>query len=193
MNKFLCSTLIALAASSLAHAEDLYIGAGFSAADKGHIRYTGSGGVEHDSEAKRSGVAAGLFVGYVLSPSWALEAGYRGIGNTQKFDLDPGYQIKVRTGMTYLAARNTWRLSEDWALYGKLGVAQGRLKAGIIGKDAPPDATVKKNGVYLGLGASYMVSKDIALQLELEHTHKLRLEGLNASMDKFSLGVRVGF
>jgi OOP family OmpA-OmpF porin len=193
MNKFLCSTLIALAASPLAHAEDLYIGAGFSAADKGHIRYTGSGGVEHDSEAKRSGVVAGVFVGYVLSPSWALEAGYRGISNTQKFDLDRGYQMEVRTSVSYLAVRNTWRLSEDWALYGKLGVAQGRLKAGISGKDAPQEETVSKNGAYLGLGAAYAINQNVSLQVELEHTHKLRLEGLNASMDKFSLGVRVGF
>ncbi|MHA4869466.1 porin family protein [Duganella sp. PWIR1] len=193
MNKFLCSTLIALAASPLAHAEDLYIGAGFSSADKGHIRYTGSGGVEHDSEAKRSGVAAGVFVGYVLSPSWALEVGYRGISNTQKFDLDRGYQMEVRTSVSYLAVRNTWRLSEDWALYGKLGVAQGRLKAGVSGKDAPQEETVKKNGAYLGLGAAYAINQNVSLQVELEHTHKLKLDGLNASMDKFSLGVRVGF
>jgi opacity protein-like surface antigen len=134
-----------------------------------------------------------VFAGYVLSPSWALEAGYRGIGDDNVFELVQGYKLKTRTRMGYLAARNTWQLSEDWSLYGKAGVAQGRLTAGIDGKDVSGAEKVKKNGLYLGLGVAYAVSKDVSLQLELEHTDKLKLQGLSASMDRFSLGVRVGF
>jgi len=192
MNKFVCSTLIALAASSLAHAEDAYIGVGIGSFDKGRIKYTEDGVTTERSSSKRD-AAFGLFAGYVLSPSWALEAGYRGIGDEQTFDLSPGYLLKTRTRMGYLAARNTWHLSEDWSLYGKAGVAQGRFTAGIEGKDAPASETVKKNGLYLGLGAAYAVSKDVSLQLELEHTDKLKQHGLNVSMDRVSLGVRVGF
>lgn len=192
MNKFLCSTLIALVILPTARAEDLYIGGAISAADKGRIRYS-SGGVDLEREGKKGGVAAGVFAGYVLSPSWALEAGHRGISNTQEYALVPGYEMTLHTSVTYLAARHTWRLGEDWSLYGKLGVAQGRLKAGIHGKDAPQETVVKKNGAYLGLGAAYAINQNVSLQLELEHTDRLRLQGLTASMNKVSLGVRVGF
>lgn len=192
MNKFLCSTLIVLCASSLAHAEDAYFGVNLTPSDKGHISYNGDG-VPQQRDGTRRDPAAGLFAGYVLSPSWALEAGYRGIGGQQAFDLAPGYQLKTRTSMGYVAVRNTWQLSEDWALYGKLGVAQGRFRAGVSGKDAPPAETVHKTGLYAGLGVAYAVAKDISLQLELEHTNKLKQEGLSASMDKVSLGVRFGF
>ncbi|MYM21504.1 outer membrane beta-barrel protein [Duganella sp. FT135W] len=192
MNKFVCSTLIALAASSLAHAEDAYIGVGIGSFGKGRIKYFDDGVTTERYSAKRD-PAVTLFAGYVLSPSWALEAGYRGIGDEQSFDLLQGYQMKTRTRMGYLAARNTWQLSEDWSLYGKVGVAQGRFNAGIEGKGAPASETVKKNGLYLGLGAAYAVSKDVSLQLELEHTDKIKQQGLSVSMDRVSLGVRVGF
>lgn len=192
MNKFVCSTLIALAASSLAHAEDMYIGAGVSSLGKGKIKYLDDGVTTERYSTKRD-PAVTLFAGYVLSPSWALEAGYRGIGDDNVFELAQGYQLKTRTRMGYIAARNTWQLSEDWSLYGKVGVAQGRLTAGIQGKDVSGAETVKKNGLYLGLGAAYAVSKNVSLQLELEHTDKLKQQGLSVAMDRFSLGVRVGF
>jgi OOP family OmpA-OmpF porin len=192
MNKFFYSTLIALASCSLAHAEDAYIGVGVGSFGKGSITYANDG-VTTARNGNERHAAVGVFAGHALSPSWALEAGYRGIGDEKSFALEPGYELKTRTRMGYIAARNTWQLNEDWALYGKVGVAQGRFNAGIQGKDAPAAETVKKNGLYLALGAAYMVSKDVSLQLELEHTDKLKQQGLSASMDKVSLGVRVGF
>ncbi|MTV41126.1 porin family protein [Duganella radicis] len=192
MNKFVCSTLIALAVCSLVRAEDMYIGAGLSSFGKGHLKYT-EDGVTTDRYSSKRDPALTVFAGYALSPSWALEAGYRGIGDEKAFELSQGYQLKTRTHMGYFAARNTWRLDEDWSLYGKAGVAQGRFKVGIDGKDAPASETVKKNGLYLGFGAAYAVSKDVSLLLELEHTDKLKQQGLTISMDRVSLGVRVGF
>jgi opacity protein-like surface antigen len=192
MKKIVCSTLIALAASSLAHAEDAYIGVGVGSFGKGSIKYS-DGGVSTERSGNERHAAIGVFAGYVLSPSWALEAGYRGIGDEQSFALAQGYEMKTHARMGYLAARNTWQLNEDWALYGKLGVAQGRFKAGVEGKGAPPAETVTKNGLYLGLGAAYTLTKDVSLQLELEHTDKLKQQGLSTSMDRVSLGVRVGF
>jgi OOP family OmpA-OmpF porin len=192
MNKFICTILVAVAASSLAHAEDLYVGASVSGFDKGHIKYFDDGVSAERDSTKRS-PAVTLFAGYVLSPSWALEAGYRGIGDNKEFELEQGYQLKTRTRMGYLAVRNTWQLSEDWSLFGKAGVAQGRFKAGIYAKDGSAAETVKKNGLYLSVGAAYAASKDLSLQLELEHTDKLRQQGLTVSTDRVALGVRVGF
>jgi OOP family OmpA-OmpF porin len=192
MNKFLCTTLIAVAASPLAQAEDFYVGMNLDAGNKGHIKYSDAGGsVERSASQGKS--AVGVFAGYVLTPSWALETGYRGQGGDSVFDLKQNYQLRTRTSMGYLAARNTWQLNDNWAWYGKLGVAQGRFRAALSGKEGAAGETVRKTGLYLGIGAAYMVNQDVALQLELEHTDKLKQHGLTATMDKLSLGVKVGF
>lgn len=192
MKKIICTAFVALAASSLAHAEGLYVGANISPQTNGKIKYTEKGVTTERSEAKKA-TPFGLFAGYDLSPVWALEAGYRTEGGSTSFDLSPGYQLKTKVSTGYLAARGTWKLSEDWSLFAKAGVAQGRLKLDVSGKDAPAGESVNKTGLYLSVGASYLITKDVALQLELEHTNKLEHEGFTAKTDRFALGVRFDF
>jgi opacity protein-like surface antigen len=108
-------------------------------------------------------VYAGVFAGYVLSPSWALEAGYRGLGNEYTFDFPDSYRLKLKPSVAYLAARNTWQLSDDWSLYGKVGVAQGRMKVDLSDKSGSGSSSVHKTGLYRGLGVAYMVTRDVAL------------------------------
>ncbi|RFP10605.1 MULTISPECIES: porin family protein [unclassified Duganella] len=192
MKKTVCSALIALAASPLAHAEGVYVGANVSGRTDGSVKYT-ENGVTTDHGAVKKATPLGLFAGYDLSPVWALEAGYRNDSSSTSFDISPGYQLKTRVSTAYLAARGTWKLSEDWALFGKAGVAQGRLKMDISGKDAPPGESAHKTGLYLSVGASYLITKDVALQLELERSDKLKHEGLTAGTNRLALGVRFGF
>lgn len=192
MKKIICTAFVALAASSLAHAEGMYVGANVSARTSGHIQFTESGMTTERSAVKRA-TPFGLFAGYDLSPVWALEAGYRTDGGSTTFDLNPGYQLKARVSTGYLAARGTWKLNEDWSLFGKAGVGQGRLKMDISGKNAPAGESVNKTGLYLSVGAAYLVMRDVALQLELEHNNKLEHNGFTAKTDRFALGVRVDF
>lgn len=192
MKKIVCSALIALAASSLAHAEGLYVGANISPQTNGNVKFTENGVTTDRSEVKKA-TPLGLFAGYELSPLWALEAGYRTDSNSTSFDLSPGYQLKTRVSTAYVAARGTWKLSEDWSLFGKAGLAQGRMKLDVSGKDAPSGVSEHKTGLYLSVGASYLISKDVALQLEFERTAKLKHEGFAANPSRIALGVRVGF
>ena len=192
MKKIVCSALIALAASSLAHAEGLYVGANISSQTNGHVKFTENGVTTDRSEVKKA-TPLGLFAGYELSPLWALEAGYRTDSNSTSFDLSPGYQLKTRVSTAYVAARGTWKLSEDWSLFGKAGLAQGRLKLDVSGKDAPSGVSEHKTGLYLSVGASYLISKDVAVQLEFERTAKLKHEGFTANPNRIALGVRLGF
>ncbi len=192
MKKIVCSALAALAASSLAHAEGLYVGANVSGRTDGNVKFT-ENGVTTERGAVKKATPLGLFAGYDLSPVWALEAGYRTDGGSTSFDLSPGYQLNTRVSTAYLAARGTWKLSEDWALFGKAGIGQGRMKMDVSGKNAPSGESVHKTGLYLSVGASYMVSKDVALQLEVERSDKLKHEGFTANTNRISLGVRFGF
>lgn len=192
MKKFACSTLLALAATSMAHAEGLYLGANVSPSSDGKIELA-NGGATSQRGASGKAVPFGVFAGYALAPAWALEGGYRASGGATRFDLDPGYRLELRASAAYLAARGTWRLDEDWSLFAKAGMAHSRVKFAIDGKNAPPGESASKTGLYASVGAAYQISKDVALQLEWEHAPSVRHAGFDASMNRLALGVRFGF
>lgn len=192
MKKFACSTLLAVAATSMAHAEGLYLGANISPSSDGKIAYA-DGGKTSQRGASGKAVPFGVFAGYALAPAWALEGGYRASGGATSFDLDPGYRLKLHASAAYLAARGTWQLSDDWSLFGKAGVARSRIELSIDGKNAPPRESAGKTGLYLSVGAAYQIGKDVALQLEWEHAPTVKYEGLDSTMNRLALGVRFGF
>lgn len=192
MKKIVCSTLLAIAATSLAHAEGLYVGANVSPATDGKIQYA-AGGATTQRGASGKAVPFGVFAGYELTPVWALEGGYRASGGATSFDLDPGYRLKVRASAAYLAARGTWRLDENWSLFAKAGVARSRVEFSIDGRNAPPTESANTTGLYASVGAAYQIDKDVALQLEWEHAPTVKYEGFDSRMNRIALGVRFGF
>ena len=196
MKKLFVSAALATAFSTtfapFAQAEDLYVGANIAGGLDGHVDVTnGATTTRHDAAGKQRPI--GLYAGYVLTPGWALEAGYGGSGGSTDYDLDALGRLRLRTSMAYVAARAEWRLGGDWALYGKAGVAQGRLKLDLSGDGGHAGERVHKNGAYLAVGGAWFVTPNVSLQLELEHTDKIKHEGLTAKMDKLSLGARFGF
>ncbi len=86
----------------MVHAEGLYVGANVSPSSDGKIALA-AGGATAQRGASGKAVPFGIFAGYELTPAWALEGGYRASGGATSFDLDPGYQLKVR------ASAPTWR------------------------------------------------------------------------------------
>lgn len=192
MKKILLSAIFAIAFAPSARAQDLYFGANIASGNDGHVNVA-EGGVTTRRDAVDKQHLIGLFAGYALAPDWALETGYSGFGGSTDFDAVAGRRLQLRTSMAYLALKRSWRLGEDWSVYGKAGVAQGRVKLDFSGAGAGPGKTEHKNGAYLAVGAAYRVTDNVALQLELEHTDKIKYEGLTAAMNKLSLGVRFGF
>lgn len=192
MKKFACCTLLAAAATSIVHAEGLYLGANISPASDGKIEYR-DGGVTTQRGPSGKALPFGVFAGYDITPTWALEGGYRASGGATSFNLDPGYQLKVRTSAAYLAARGTWHLDQDWSLFGKAGVAHSRLKLAIDGRNAPPGESASKTGLYASVGTAYQINQDMALQLEWEHAASIRHEGVDGVMNRLALGIRFGF
>ena len=192
MKKFACSTLLAIAVTSIVHAEGLYVGANVSPSSDGKIQYA-AGGTTSQRGASGKALPFGVFAGYALTPDWALEGGYRASGGTTRFDLDPGYQLKLRASAAYLAARGTWQLDEDWSLFAKAGIARSRVEFSIDGRNAPPGESANKTGLYASVGAAYQINKDVALQLEWEHAPTVRYEGLDSTMNRIALGIRFGF
>jgi OOP family OmpA-OmpF porin len=192
MNKFLCSAVFAVTASTMAHADDYYVGASVSPSADGHIDQVENGvTTRHDAASKQR--LFGVFAGYRLTPELALEGGYRNAGGDTRFELSHDGQLKAHTSVAYLAARGSWQFSEDWELFGKAGLARSRLALEVTHAGQSEREAVRKYSPYLSIGASWLVTKNVAVQLELEHTANIKYEGLTAKMDKFSLGVRFGF
>lgn len=185
--------IVPLFVASSAHAEDFYIGANYGPRTDGHV-IVREGGVTMRRDAVTHQRHIGMFAGYVLSPRCALEAGYDGVGGSTDYRVNDG-RLKLHTQVAYLAARGTWKLSDDWSLFGKAGVAQGRLEIDRdwTGAGVGAGTTVRKNGAYLGVGAAYAVANNVSLQLELERTPEIKHEGLTASTNKISLGARFDF
>jgi len=192
MKKCLCLAVPLLAASALAYADDFYLGANLSGTTRGHIEYA-DGASKVDQGQSKKGLPYGLLGGYALSKDWALEGGYRGEAGAATFALPQNYQMKMHTSAAYLAVRSNWALNDDWSLFGKVGIAHGEAKAEISGKNAPPAEKFSRTGAYLSVGAAYMVAKGVALEAQLEHTDKLKRDGLVVNMDRIALGVKLDF
>jgi OOP family OmpA-OmpF porin len=191
MNKFLCCTFFAIAASSLAHAEGAYVGAAVASAGDSHIE-VGAAGTPSRHDATREQTQLRFFGGYELDQHWGLEAGYHGLGGSTAFDAD-GARLKLRTRVLYAAAKGTWQLSEDWSLFAKAGVARSRLQMDLSSGSNTAATSTSRTGAYLSAGASWLVTRDVALQVELERINKLRYQGLELGMNRLSLGLRYNF
>jgi OOP family OmpA-OmpF porin len=192
MNKLLYAAFVATAiAAPLAHAEGPYVGLSLANPGESHIQES-SGGTVTRYDAKRKQSQLRVFGGYDFDAEWGVEAGYHGLDGRTTFDL-PGNELTVHTSAFYLAAKRSWQLGQDWSLFAKAGVASSHMELDLSSGAGTANKSASKTGAFVSAGASYMLSKNVALQLELEHISKVRSDGLEAGISKLSLGVRYNF
>lgn len=192
MNKLLCTAFIAAVfAAPLAHAEGAYVGLSLAGSGESHIQES-SGGTVTRYDAKRKQSQLRLFGGYDFDADWGVEAGYHGLDGRTTFQL-PGQELNVHTTAFYLAAKRNWQLGQDWSLFAKAGMARTHLELDLSGAAGTANRSASKTGAFASVGAAYMLSKNVALQLELEHIGKVHIDGLEAGVGKLSLGVNYHF
>lgn len=192
MNKLLYAAFVATAfAAPLAHAEGPYAGLSLANAGESHIEEN-SGGTLTRYDAKRKQSQLRVFGGYDFDAHWGVEAGYHGLDGRTTFQL-PGNELTVRTSAFYLAAKRSWQLGQDWSLFAKAGVASSHMELDLSNGAGTANKTASKTGAFVSAGVSYLLTKDVALQLELEHIGKVRSDGLESGIGKLSLGLRYHF
>ena len=148
------ATLTATAALALtalaslpARAEGIYLGASL-----GVPRYNdGIAGISGNG----SGVSGKVFGGYQFTPNFALEAGLADLGHIN------GNGGTLNGHSQYIDAVGLLPLNSQWSLLGSAGLAHVKLDTS-NGNDGG-------NGLKLGLGAEYTLSKNVALRGEWEH------------------------
>ncbi|WGG50367.1 outer membrane beta-barrel protein [Rugamonas sp. DEMB1] len=116
----------------------------------------------------RSGskVSGKLFAGYNLDKNWAVEGGYTDFGkNTYNYTKNGVTgKIESKSNSLYLAGKYSQPINEQFAVFGKLGVARNSNK--INGNKGD------KTGLYASVGGEYAINKNVSLSLEYEHYGK---------------------
>ncbi|HSI51982.1 MAG TPA: porin family protein [Ideonella sp.] len=166
--------LAALGFAASSRAEGLYLG-GSLAAPQWH-------GPVNGSDGDNQGVGVNLYGGYSFTPNWSLEAGYMNLGRL-KGDVE-GLSTSAKAQGGYLDAVGTLPVGEGFSLLGRLGYAGANLKT-TAGDD-------HGNGLKLGAGVQYDLSKQVALRGEW---NRYRFDAFSdhQDIDQYSLGVKVGF
>lgn len=150
MNKKMMALGIAALLSAPAFAGDFYAGA-----DLGRTRINVDG-------TNFTATGGSIYGGYQLNSNIAFEAGYRGFGNsTETFS---GVRVKVEGSALQASALYSVPLSNEFSLFGRLGLNRVEAKASSGGVSIKDHDT---KGLF-GLGARYAVSKEVGLRAEFQ-------------------------
>ncbi|MES2323534.1 MAG: porin family protein [Pseudomonadota bacterium] len=181
MKNILCLTLAACALGALPAAY---------AADKDNPFYAGAtvgfgtqlthekNGVRVDSNKSRP---LRLYGGYDLNQNFAIEAGYTRFGG---FKFPNGVSTDVDS--LHLAMKGAIALGDSWSLHGKVGMSNVALT------EKRPLGTGKANDLrpLLGVGASFRLTNNVALTLDVTDYGSLKGPGLHITPRTAEVGLR---
>ncbi len=153
-----------------AHAEGLYAG--------GSLGSQSYPDTLNGNPTSGSAVGAKLYGGYQLTPNFAVEAGLTELGAVNNA------AGQVDSYGTYVDAVGILPLSPQWNLLGRVGVAHMAVNT--------PSGDDSGNGLKVGLGAEYALTKTVAIRGEWER-YQLNAFGDKPNADQFTLGLKVGF
>jgi OOP family OmpA-OmpF porin len=162
--------VIAGLAASTAHAEGLYVG-GSLGTPKFQDPVNGISG-------SGSGLAGKLFIGDTLTSNFAIEAGLAKLGRIK------GDAGDVKAHAEFVDAVGILPLSQQVALHASLGLAHVSLDT--------PTGNASGNGLKLGLGAQYALSRQLALRADWER-YRPSAFGTKPNIDQFTVGAQYSF
>lgn len=169
--KPLAATLLLVGmAGAGAHAEGLYGGGAI-----GGQTYPST---INGNSTSGSALSGKLYGGYQINPNFAVEGGITELGALNS----PGGQVDSYG--TFVDAVGILPLNDQWSLLGRAGVAHMAINT--------PTGDDGGNGLKVGLGAEYALSKTMAIRGEWER-YQLTGFGSNPSADQFTVGVKLGF
>lgn len=175
---------MALSAPVIAYADGAYIGVNAGRTDQKVFAEGVSG------TAKDTTTGYKLYGGYDFSKNFGIEGGYFDSGDGKAVFAN-GFFVEGKTTSLYVAATGTLPLSEQFSLFAKAGIATTRAKLNNSVGDYFDQRTTSP---VLGVGASYGVSKNIALVMEYENFGKsVKIDNDYVKTELLSLGLRYKF
>lgn len=149
------------------------------------------------SSADKTDTAYKLQAGYQFNKNFALEGGYFNLGKATYAAAFTGgvANASVKADGWSLSAVGILPLNEQFSLFGKLGAAYNTVKANATGTGGGSTITWSDKdsnvGAVYGIGASYNLTKQIALRAEYEVYDKIGKDDTTgeSKVDMWSLGV----
>lgn len=182
--KHIIVTIIAAAIAGPVFAGNAYVGGSVGRAEQ-KVTIEGMSMTGNDTAAKLVG-------GFQVTPAVGVEAGYAYLGEA-KVSADGDY-IGAEPKSVYLAVTGTLPLSPVASAFVKLGAARTKTTVSASYMGAFEASRHIENSVIAGIGASYAISKQVALVAEYEHFGKIvKDESGNLKADLLSVGVRFNF
>lgn len=133
-----------------------------------------------------------LVAGYQVTPAVGVEAGYAFLGESN-VSAD-GDSIGAEPKLFYVAVTGTLPLSPVASAFVKLGAARTKTTLTSSFMGAFDSYKHSETSVIAAIGASYAISKQVALVAEYEHCGKIAKEdGASLKADLLSVGVRFNF
>lgn len=175
---------LAMAAGAQAQNTSPFYGA--VAVGSSHLSVDCSGTSSCDS----SDTGVKLTGGYSLGNGLSVEASYLSFGKFRAADGTAALSAKPTAFALALAYEAP--LSTDWALVGRLGVAQVRTKISASVGGASGSDSDSKAKLYAGVGLSYAVSPAVKLELALDTT-KASYAGESGNLRLISVGAKFAF
>lgn len=171
----------ALASTSAAAAPLSEQGKAYAGFNLGKSEHTFSYGAPDKSD-----LAWKLYGGYQFTDTFGVEAGYVAHG-----EVSTGWEGRSKASTLYVAGTATVPLSAQFALIGKLGVADNRHKGSYPGWSGP---TTVKASPMAGVGVTYAFAPSLTGVVEFEHFGKIYgRDSINAKASTLSVGVRKSF
>ncbi|MYM66216.1 outer membrane beta-barrel protein [Pseudoduganella sp. FT55W] len=185
MKKTIFAAMIAaLAAPLAAQAEGAYIGANVGRAEQK---------VDVESYSfKESTTAYKLYGGYTYNRNFGFEVGFADLREAEK--RGNGARIASEPKTVYIAATGTLPLNDQFALFGKVGVASSHVKVSASAPGISASGSDNQTSPYIGVGASFALNKNVSFVAEYENFGKIAKDGgSHIKADFFSAGVRYAF
>jgi opacity protein-like surface antigen len=171
MKKLILASLIAGATliSAAAHAENGYIGVGVANASSDFNVAGATGGSSSGNKASGK-----IFGGVELDKTFGVEGGYTDFRNSNYNYTVAGAAagLQSKGHAFYIAGKANMALSDQFSLYGKLGVENTHASLSKSGASTVVGGSDNKTGVYAALGLQYALSKQVALIAEYERYGK---------------------
>lgn len=163
-----------------------YVGVGVATTDRA---FDVSGATGVSTEGRKS--SGKIFGGYDIDQTWGVEAGYTDFGKSHVDYTVNGVPGRGETDSNafYVAAKATKPISEQAAVYGKLGAA--RTKSTLNTTTPGLSSDESKTEVYAGVGVQYNLTQKVALTAEYERYGKSKDFGAKA--DVVSVGAKYAF
>jgi OOP family OmpA-OmpF porin len=176
------------------------IGAGESKAKFNHDAAVqnalGAGVAAGPLSVDQRGNAYKAYLGFPISPFWAIEAGYFDLG---RFGFDASTTpAGTVSGTAKVQGLNldlvgTLPITDRWSLLGRVGAAYSETKGGISGTDAgavAASSTKKRDTHYkFGFGTQYAFTPAVTVRLEGERYQVNDLASQKAFIDLISVGL----